>query len=109
MVDLLADRGHRVLQAGSPSEALEVAARHAGAIDLLITDVVMPGMSSRQMAEQLAAGRPALLALYMSGYAENAVVHQGVLDPGVDFIAKPFTLDGLLRKVEEMLGRRRAE
>ena len=108
VVDLLADRGHSVLQAGNPEEAMEIAAGHPGAIDLLITDVVMPGMSGRQMAAQLAAARPGLAVLYMSGYTENAIVHQGVLDPGVDFIAKPFTLDALVRKVEEMLLRRRA-
>jgi signal transduction histidine kinase/ActR/RegA family two-component response regulator len=108
VVDLLTDRGHCVLQAGSPDDAMEIAARHRGAIDLLITDVVMPRMSGHQMAEQLVARRPGLAVLYMSGYTEDAIVHQGVLDPGVDFIAKPFTLDSLARKVEEVLLRRRA-
>jgi two-component system cell cycle sensor histidine kinase/response regulator CckA len=97
-----------VLQAGNADEAMEVAARHPSTIDLLITDIVMPRMSGPQMAAQLAASRPALAVLYMSGYANDSIVHHGVLDSGVDFIAKPFTLDDLVWKVERILLRRRS-
>jgi two-component system cell cycle sensor histidine kinase/response regulator CckA len=106
VVNLLTERGLQVLQAGTANEAMEIAARHAGTIDLLITDVVMPGMSGPQMATQLVTHRPALAVLYMSGHADNTLLNQGVLDSGVGFIAKPFTLDDLLRKVEEVLVRR---
>jgi PAS domain S-box-containing protein len=108
VVELLAGRGHFVLQAGNADEAMEVAARHPSTIDLLITDIVMPRMSGPQMAAQLAASRPALAVLYMSGYANDSIVHHGVLDSGVDFIAKPFTLDDLVWKVERILLRRRS-
>jgi two-component system cell cycle sensor histidine kinase/response regulator CckA len=106
VASLLVRRGHRVLQAGSAAEALQVAAGHPGPIDLLITDVVMPGMSGRQMAAELVAARPDLAVLYMSGYAEDTIVKEGVLQPGIEFIAKPFTNDSFARKVDEVLGRR---
>ncbi|HXY40929.1 MAG TPA: ATP-binding protein [Vicinamibacteria bacterium] len=107
VVDVLAERGQRVLEAADPEEAMQLAARHPGTIDLLVSDLVLPGMSGREMSARLVAGRPTLAVLYMSGYTEDAVVDQP-LPEGADFIAKPFTLDQLVRKVEEILARRRS-
>jgi CheY-like chemotaxis protein len=92
-----------VLTAGSPEEALRKAQEHAGLIQLLITDVVMPQMNGRQLAERLGAERSGLKCLYMSGYTAEVIAHRGVLDEGVRFIAKPFKLTVLAKKVREVL------
>jgi CheY-like chemotaxis protein len=95
--------GYRVVEACRPTEALEIFARDAEAFDLLLTDVVMPEMSGRQLAERLAAERAGIRVLFMSGYTNDAILHHGVLAPGVSFIQKPLTPDTLLRKVREVL------
>jgi len=95
--------GYAVLEARHGVEALVVAAQHPGPIHLLVTDVVMPQMSGPQVALQLASGRPDMKVLYMSGYADHAVVHHGVLDPGAAFLHKPFSLEVLASKVREVL------
>ena len=99
---LLSMQGYAVLPAASPAEAVATA-RGAGRIDLLVTDVIMPGMNGRELATLLASERPRLRVLYMSGYTDAAIAHQGILPPGTAFLSKPFTPDLLARKVREVL------
>jgi CheY-like chemotaxis protein len=96
--------GYRVLEAPEASTALNILAEHSE-IALLLTDVGLPGLSGRQLAEEARRRVPRLKVVYMTGYAENAIVHHGVLDAGVDLLAKPFTTDGLGRKLQEVLRR----
>jgi two-component system, cell cycle sensor histidine kinase and response regulator CckA len=96
--------GFRVLQAGDGRSALRQAKQHAGTIHLLLTDVIMPGMNGKEVADQLLVLRPAVKVLFMSGYSGELIAHRGVLDAGVDYLAKPFTPDALTAKVREMLG-----
>src|SRR5205085_8006705 len=101
----LRELGYRVLEAEDSSAALRVFGASAAEIDLLLVDVVLPGdLRGRDVAEQIAAIRPAVRVLYMSGYTANAIVHQGRLDDGVHLINKPFTRDQLARKVAQVLG-----
>ena len=101
--NLLEAFGYRVLEAADPDEAMAVSRRHVGPVDLLLTDVIMPGISGRELADRLRAERPALKILYMSGYTDRAIVHHGVLDPDVAFLEKPFAAADLRRKVREVL------
>ena len=96
--------GYTVLSAANGSEALQAFGQHVGEIHLLLTDVVMPRMGGRDLAEQLVKTQPVLKVLYMSGYTDDAIVHHGVLDAGTAFIGKPFTAVQLTRKVREVLG-----
>jgi len=100
---VLEARGYTVLVAASGAEALQVAATHAGPIQLLVTDVIMPAMSGREVGLLVAAARPEAKVLYLSGYADESIVHHGVLEPGIAFLQKPFTAEGLARKVREVL------
>ena len=100
---ILAGSGYHVLPAGDVVEAERFCRQHAGNLDLLLTDVVMPGMSGRELARKLAVMRPRMRVLYMSGYTDNVIVHRGVLDPGTHFLQKPFTPPALLEKVREVL------
>src|SRR5712692_9610513 len=102
--EILSIQGYTVLDATSPSEALRLADVHPGPIHLLVTDVVMPQMNGRQVADHLLAARPGLKVLFMSGYTDAAIVEHGVLEPGTHFLQKPFTPDGVSRKVREVLG-----
>jgi two-component system cell cycle sensor histidine kinase/response regulator CckA len=101
--DILADAGFAVLEAATPGEALRAADRHAGTIDLVVTDVVMPEMSGRELAARLLTRRPGLKVLYISGYNEDAIAQHGVLDPGTTLLAKPFMPDELRRTVAMLL------
>ena len=101
--EILRDAGYHVLEAKHGPEALILGRRHSGAIHLMLTDVVMPQMSGRDLAEQLTPLRRDMKVLYMSGYTDDAIVHHGVLDEGTAFIGKPFTPSALTRKVREIL------
>ncbi|MFC1841379.1 ATP-binding protein, partial [Thermodesulfobacteriota bacterium] len=99
----LQQRGYRVLEAENCEDALRVSEEHEGPIQLMITDVVMPKMSGKETAEHLQPLHPQMKVIYMSGYTDDAIVRHGVLIPGLNFIEKPFTPEGLLRKVREVL------
>jgi signal transduction histidine kinase len=101
--EMLERLGYHVLKAGSPEDALTLAASRPGGIDLVLTDVVMPAMNGRELTARLRTDEPDLKVLYMSGYPADTVAPRGVLRPGVAFIGKPFSLDALARKVREVL------
>jgi signal transduction histidine kinase len=101
--EILEGQGYTVLIAGDPQEALRLAGGFAGSIHLLLTDVVMPQMSGRELATRLAPGRPDMKVLYMSGYTDDVIVGHGVLDPRLAFLSKPFTPGTLAGKVREVL------
>jgi CheY-like chemotaxis protein len=98
---LLERRGYRVLSAGDAAEAEALVT--ATPVDVLLTDVVMPGASGPELTSRLMARQPSLRVVYMSGYTEDAIVHHGVLQPGVIFLHKPFTSEALAGKIEEAL------
>ncbi|MDI6809481.1 MAG: GAF domain-containing protein [Candidatus Eisenbacteria bacterium] len=108
--EILEMNGYRVLPACNGAEAVLIAEQHEGPIDLMVTDVVMPGMSGKELALSLSVSRHEMKVLYMSGYTDDAIVHHGVLDPGTVFLQKPFTPDQLAKKVRRVLdaGRRQA-
>src|SRR5216110_3175322 len=96
-------RGYKVMVARDGSEALALASRHAGQIDLLVSDVIMPDMNGRVLSQRLTQGRPTIKTLYLSGYTDDAILHHGVLEEGVAFLQKPFSLGALARKVREVI------
>jgi two-component system cell cycle sensor histidine kinase/response regulator CckA len=100
---ILRDRGYKVLEASNGKEALDIAQRHAGTVHMVITDVIMPEMGGKTLTTQLKAVRPDIKTLYVSGYPDNAIVHQGILDLEVAFLQKPFTVESLAQKVREVL------
>ena len=102
-LEVLQRHGYSVLEVRSGKEAFQVSGRHKGSINLLVTDVVMPGMSGRELAERLAPYRPDMKVLYMSGHTDDAIVRHGVLEEKVAFLQKPFTPTVFLRKVREVL------
>jgi two-component system cell cycle sensor histidine kinase/response regulator CckA len=103
MTEQLQSLGYRVLACPSGESALTSAHAHAGAIDLLVTDLVMPGMNGRELARRLEASRPGLKVVFTSGYGEEVVARHGVLEPGVRFVEKPYTLRALAQRLREAL------
>ena len=106
---LLRKQGYQVLEAPDGGRAFMLCEAYGDRIDLILSDVVMPGMSGRQLVERLQKIHPEAKALYMSGYTNNVIVHHGVLEKGIDFIQKPFTLESLARKVREVIDKKKDE
>jgi CheY-like chemotaxis protein len=102
--EILEISGYRVLVGCHPAEALALVEERGETIHLVVTDVVMPKMSGPELVARLTALRPELRVLYMSGYADTAIVQHGAIGAGLPFLQKPFTPDGLVRKVREVLG-----
>ena len=103
VAEILEGGGYTVLQAGDGPSALELLRRHGQTVDLLLTDVVMPGMSGPEVATSVLALRPGTRVLYISGYTDSAIDQHGVLEPGIAFLQKPFSADELTRKVRALL------
>jgi signal transduction histidine kinase/CheY-like chemotaxis protein len=102
----LEGQGYRVLDAPQGFDAFLIGEEHQGPIHLLVTDVVMPKMSGRELAERILEILPEVKVLYMSGYTDNTIVHYGMLEKGVNYIQKPFTVEGLVQKVREVLDKK---
>ena len=102
--EFLSKRGFTVLEAADGAAAIQIAASHPGPIHLLLTDVIMPGMNGRELAQRVLAVRPGLKVLYMSGYTENVIGRDGTLDVGVALLQKPFPMRDLVERVRELLG-----
>jgi len=100
---MLTQLGYKVLVANTPGEAIQCAHEYAGEIDLLMTDVVMPEMNGRDLAKNLLSLYPNIKRLFMSGYTADVIAHHGVLDEGVHFIQKPFSMNVLAAKLREVL------
>jgi two-component system cell cycle sensor histidine kinase/response regulator CckA len=103
VLEVLKNQGYNVWEAGNGEEAMLICQQYKDTIHLLVSDVVLPGVNGPALARQLVALHPEMKLLYMSGYTENAIVHHGVLDKGVNYIQKPFTMEGLVKKVREVL------
>jgi CheY-like chemotaxis protein len=102
---ILQERGYTVIEASDGAKALDLCQEHKETIDLLLTDVIMPGgIDGRDLAEQIVHYWPRIKVLYMSGYTDEVIAHHGALDPGVNFIQKPFGSDNLARKIRDVLG-----
>lgn len=101
--EILTEKGYRVLEAGDADAALQLLRSHSGPVHLLLTDVVMPGMNGRKLAEHACAARPEMKVLYVSGHTDDEILHAGVLHGSAAFLRKPFTPLGLARKVRETL------
>ncbi len=100
---LLTQLGYTVLEAASPQDAAALARSHEGPIHALMTDVIMPGMNGKELADLVRELRPGIRVLFMSGYTANVIAHHGVLDPGVAFIQKPFGLWDLASRIRQVL------
>jgi two-component system cell cycle sensor histidine kinase/response regulator CckA len=103
VVKALTEHGYRVLQAAEGNQALMLAERHPGAIDVLLTDVVLPGMNGRELADRFRIGRPDTKVIYTSGYTQDLIAHRGVLHDDISYIPKPYTADQIAAKVREAM------
>jgi PAS domain S-box-containing protein len=103
----LENQGYQVLEAADGAAAVQICVAHQGTIHLLLTDVIMPGMNGRELAHRVSEIRPNIKVMYMSGYTENAIGHNGTLDAGITLLQKPFTLHALKAKVREVLDKTR--
>jgi CheY-like chemotaxis protein len=103
IVRILEDRGYTVLAAANGREAIKVANGYSGTIHLLLSDVIMPLMGGKELSQRISELRPGIRTVFMSGYTDNSIVHHGVLDPGVEFIQKPFSPLTLEKNVREVL------
>jgi len=101
--ETLKTKGYSVMEAADGIQGMKIAESFEGKIDILITDVAMPGMGGHELAKRVTAARPGIKILFLSGYTEDAIIHEGVLDPGTAFLQKPFTLQALARKVRDVL------
>jgi CheY-like chemotaxis protein len=99
----LESQGYKILEAADGAAAVQICVAHRGPIHLLLTDVIMPGMNGREVAKRVVSLRPTTKVVYMSGYPENAIGHNGTLDEGTTLLQKPFTLQALKEKVREVL------
>jgi CheY-like chemotaxis protein len=104
VVDLLRELGYRTLQADDGPAGLDLLMHHLADVDLLITDIGLPGLNGRQVADAARVRRPDLKVLFMTGYAENAALSSGFLEQGMDMVTKPFPMDTLSAKVRQMVG-----
>ena len=95
--------GYNVLAAGNKDLAFHLVQNHAGAIDLLLTDIVMPDINGKELAERMAHLKPGMKCLYMSGYTADVIARQGILEEGIHFISKPFSLRDLANKIRAVL------
>ena len=102
-VRVLKRQGYKILEASEGGRALLLCEEFKDRIHLILTDVVMPGMSGRKLVDRLKEIHPEMKVLYMSGYTDNAILQHGILEEGINFIQKPFSMDGLARKVREVL------
>jgi two-component system cell cycle sensor histidine kinase/response regulator CckA len=102
-VRILGLLGYRVLAAHDGESAERICREHEESIDLLLSDVVMPGMNGKELSVKLTSLLPRMRVLFMSGYSENVIAHRGVIDPGVPFVQKPFSVSSLARKIREVL------
>ena len=100
---ILQKNGYRVLEAEDPEEAVRIAVADRAHIDLLLTDVIMPEMNGRELYKRIAACRPHIKVLFMSGYTDDVIAHHGVLDEGLHFLQKPFSVQALTDKVDDVL------
>jgi len=100
---ILEGAGYRVFDCASPQQAKELFEKDIDLVSILVTDVIMPGFSGPRLFETLASSRPTLRVLYLSGYTGDTILQQGELEPGFSFLQKPFTADGLKRRVRALL------
>ena len=103
---ILSAKGYSVVVATSTQEAEQLATKHAGEIHLLLTDIIMPGTSGRELARRITERHPRTRVLYMSGYTDNVLAQGGVLETGLSFLQKPFTPGALVQKVRDVLDNR---